>query len=82
VLADCEPRPVELTLMEASPSRFGGQPGRPAFSLIFRSAPAALLIAGSYAMRADNFGPALVYISEIGPPAGSPPGHYYQAIFN
>jgi hypothetical protein len=82
LLADCEPRPAELILVEASAARFGGQPDRPPFTLIFRSSPAAFLVSGSYAMRAGEFGPALIYISEIAPPAGSPPGHYYQAVFN
>jgi len=81
-VADCAPRPVELTLVEASPDRHGGLPDRPPFILVFRSAPDALLVSGSYAMRAEGFGPDLIYISEMAPPAGAAEGRYYQAVFN
>lgn len=79
---DCDPRPAELTLIEASPGRHQGDPRRPSFILIFRSSPATLLVSGSYAMRAEGLEPAVVYISQIAPPAAAPEAHYYQAVFN
>jgi hypothetical protein len=82
LLADCDPRPAELILVEASPLRHQGFADRASFILIFRSAPEVLLVAGGYNMRAPGFGPLNIHILQIAPPAGSPDGHYYQAIFN
>lgn len=80
--ADCDPRPAELILVEASPLRHRGFGDRPPFILIFRSSPAVLLVSGSYALRAEGFGPAIVDILQIAPPSGATDGHYYQAVFN
>jgi len=79
---DCAPRSVELMLVEASPLRHGGQGQRPPFILIFTSTPAVLLMAGTYVMRGDGFGPASIYISPISAPGGSDAAHHYQAVFN
>ena len=82
MIADCDPRPAELTLVEASPLRHQDPHDRTPFILIFRSSPEVLLVAGSYKMRTAGFGPAAIHIMQIAPPAGSQGGHYYQAIFN
>jgi len=81
-VADCTPRTVAVTLIEAVPLRFPSVTDRPPFSLLFRSAPNALLMSGSYALRCEGFGPDLVHLSPISPPPQSEPGYYYQAIFN
>ncbi|WP_380816360.1 DUF6916 family protein [Sphingomonas hylomeconis] len=80
--ADCDPRPVDLDLVEATPLRSTGQEHRPPFTLIFSSPPAILLLAGSYTMRGAGLEPAPIYISPIAAPMGSRAGHYYQAVFN
>ena len=79
---DCAPNVVPLTLVEASPSRHPGLDDRPPFALIFRSAPNAFLVAGTYAMQCSGFGPALIDIAPIAAIPGATPGHYYQAVFN
>jgi hypothetical protein len=82
-LADCNPRPAELELVEARPVRLSGAVPRPQFTLIFRSAPSVFLVAGIYAMRCGLFGPELIYIEPtLAPPAASDGGQYYQAAFN
>jgi hypothetical protein len=80
--ADCAPRAVPMVLIEASPSRHPGLDDRRPFTLIFRSAPNAFLVAGTYAMRRNGFGPALINIAPIAPTPGAAPGRYYQAVFN
>ena len=82
LVADCDPRAAELTLVEASPLRHGIEGNRPPFILIFRSSPDVLLVAGSYTIRAEEFDPAIIEIAQISPPPASSEGHYYQAIFN
>lgn len=82
LLADCNPRPAELTLVEASPLRHQFDRTRLSFIAIFRSSCDILLMSGNYVMRAAGFGPAVIYISQISAPQGAPDGHYYQAIFN
>ncbi len=80
--ADCEPRSVALELVEASPLRNHAKLDRPPFILVFRSAPDAILTAGSYVMRGKGFGPDVIHISQIAAPRNGSPGHYYQAVFN
>jgi hypothetical protein len=83
ILADCQPRPVELVLVEASPLKQRGVIERLPFILIFRSDPKAQLVEGAYKLRCGEFGPELVHIIPIGPQIGNGiPGNYYQAIFN
>lgn len=82
ILADCTPTPVSLTLIEAVSSRHPGNTDRPSFSLLFRSAPDALLVSGAYAIRCGNFGPEVIHLSPTLQPRGAEPGYYYQAIFN
>lgn len=79
-LADCDPRPAELKLMEARPVRLTGDIPIPQFILIFRSAPAVLLVSGIYTMRCGLFGPEMIYIAPtLGAKDG---GQYYQAVFS
>lgn len=80
--AECEPRPVPLWLLEASPMTNHARLDRPPFVLVFRSAPEALLTSGTYIMRGDGFGPDLIDIIQIVRPATGAPGNYYQAVFN
>lgn len=80
--ADCDPRSVPLELVEATPLRNHAKLDRPPFLLIFRSAPDAVLMSGSYVMRGQGFGPDVIDISQIAPPRTRGPGHYYQAVFN
>ena len=82
-LADCDPKPVPLQLVEARPVRMTGSIIRPQFTLIFRSAPSALLVAGIYTMRCGLFGPEMIYIAPTMAPIGVvEAGHYYQAAFS
>lgn len=82
LVAECDPGSVELELVEASPLVNHAKLDRPPFILIFRSAPAAQLMEGSYVMRGKGFGPDLIYIAQTVTPNTAPPGHYYQAVFN
>jgi hypothetical protein len=81
-LADCNPRPAELELVEARPIRLSVALPRPQFTLIFRSASSVSLVAGTYTMRCGPFGPELIYIAPTLPPPGASDGdHFYQAAF-
>lgn len=80
--AECEPRSVALTLLEAVPIQHRALEGRPPFSLMFRSGPDVLLVPGSYVFRCGTFGPDLIHISPVLPRPGSVPGHHYQAVFD
>lgn len=80
--AECDPQPVPLELVEASPLANHARLDRPPFILIFRSAPDAVLTAGSYVMRGEGFGPDLIDIAQTVTPNTAAPGHYYQAVFN
>ncbi len=83
LLADCQPRPAELTLVEASPLNQRAVTERLPFILVFRSKPEVQLVESSYTLRCGEFGPELVYIIPMGPQIGdSTPGNYYQAVFN
>jgi hypothetical protein len=82
-IADCDPKPAELELVEARPIRMSGAILRPQFVLIFRSASSVFLVAGIYALRCGLFGPELIYIEPtLPPPAAAGEGRYYQAAFN
>jgi hypothetical protein len=81
-LADCDPRPAELKLVEVSPLKTYGSGGRQPFILVFHTPPEKLLLSGSYMMRCGSFGPEAIYISDMIPPPDSEAGYYYQAIFN
>jgi len=82
LLADCNPKPAELKLVEMRPLTNRGLVERPPFELVFRSAPEILLITGIYAMRCGDWGPDLIYIEQIAALGFKEPGHYYQAVFN
>lgn len=83
-LADCDPKPVALTLIEVRPGRQTPGIARQAFRLLFRSGPDALLVAGMYAMKSDGFGPDIIYIERTNAPIGPEgvDGYHYQAVFN
>jgi len=81
-LADCDPKPAPLELVEARPILMTGSIIRPQFTLVFRSAPSTLLIAGIYTMRCGLFGPEMIYIAPTFAPPGALPGQYYQAAFS
>ncbi|WP_010185614.1 DUF6916 family protein [Sphingomonas sp. PAMC 26605] len=80
--ADCDPRPVALELVSATPLVNHAKLDRPPFILILRSEPSALLTSASYVLRAKGFGPDVVDIIQIARPAKGEAGHYYQAVFN
>lgn len=82
LLADCDPEPVALHLVEATPLRFGGTAERDPYILVFRTGPTQMLIDGAYTMRSANFAPASIFISSMAPPQGAEAGYYYQAVFN
>jgi hypothetical protein len=82
LLADCNPKPAELKLVQARPLTNHGLAPRPPFILILRSTPEILLVAGTYAMRCGEWGPDLIYIEQIASLGFTEPGHFYQAIFN
>lgn len=79
---DCEPRNVDITLVEATALRDHGVTLRPPFILIFHSDPMVQLTSGIYALRGENFGPDLVYLESVVRPHDAVPGNYYQAVFN
>lgn len=81
-LADCEPEPVKIRLLEATASRPNDMASRPPFVLVFYTPPTARLLDGGYVLRCGQFGPDLVHINSLMPPANAEPGFYYQAIFN
>lgn len=80
--ADCDPRPVDLELVSATPLVNHARLERPPFTLILRSMPNAMLTSGSYVLQGKGFGPDVIDIIQIAPPASGAPGHYYQAVFN
>lgn len=80
--ADCNPEPVKIKLIEASPLRHNEALDRPPFMLIFHSAPEVQLLDGGYVLRCGQFGPDIVHISSMIAPFKAEPGFYYQAIFN
>ncbi len=81
-VADCTPKNVDLTLVEAYPLKDRGVTERPPFMLIFHTDRMTLLIGGIYTLRSGRFGPAAVYLEPIASPPGSQPGYFYQAVFN
>jgi hypothetical protein len=82
LLADCNPKPVELKLTEARPSPNYGPVERHPFILIFRTPPEIVLVAGIYAMRCGEWGPDLIYIEEMAASDLTDKRHFYQAVFN
>lgn len=80
--ADCEPRSVDLELVEASALRPNALSARPPFILVFRSGVDAMLADGGYILRCGGWGPDIIYLLSLTPPADAPPGFYYQAVFN
>ena len=81
-VANCNPRPVELTLVEATPLRGSDAVERPPFILIFHSNPDTVLVGGTYELACGGFGPDLITIHDMIPPAKAQAGYYYQAVFN
>ena len=82
LLADCNPKPVEITLTSAVPLTNHARIERPPFILVFRTPPEIVLVAGIYAMKCGEWGPDLIYIEEMAPPDITDKGHFYQAVFN
>ncbi len=82
LMADCDPRPVALHLVEATPLANHARLDRLPFILIFRSAPEAMLTPGAYVLRGEGFGPDRIDIGQIPRPLSGEPGQYYQAVFN
>jgi len=82
LLADCNPQPVELKLVEAAPLPNHAKIERHPFILVFRTPYEIQLIAGIYAMKCGEWGPDLIYIEEMVPPDPKDNGHFYQAVFN
>lgn len=82
-LADCDPKPAALILVDVQPGRQTPGVARQAFRLLFRSAPDAVLVPGMYVMKSDGFGPDIIYIERTQAPSEDfAEGHYYQAVFN
>ncbi len=79
---DCEPDNVDITLISATALTNHRPLLRPPFVLMFHSDTMVQLGTGIYAMRCGSFGPDLVYIEQTMQPPDSPPGNYYQAVFN
>jgi hypothetical protein len=82
LLADCNPKPVELKLVSAEPLRHLAPVERAPFILIFRTPPEVLLVTGIYAMRCGEWGPDLIYIERTMAPDPKDDGCFYQAVFN
>lgn len=82
MLADCDPEPVKIRLLSATPLADHFKGDRPPFVLTFFSPPHAQLLEGGYVLRCGQFGPDIVYISSLIPPHGGEAGFYYQAVFN
>jgi hypothetical protein len=81
-VANCDPAEVEITLFDASPLKDHGIADRPPFLLIFHTPPEIRLLDGTYVLKCGKWGPDMVSMSSLIPPANSPPGFYYQAVFN
>jgi hypothetical protein len=82
-LLDATPDEITITLTEAYPLRPNAIADRPPFMLIFRSAADIVLLTGLYVMKAKNFGPDLIHISQTMAPPGDKSGcNFYQATFN
>lgn len=79
---ECTPGNVELTLVEAYPRKDHAGLERPPFTLIFHSDPMIVLTEGLYVVGSEAFGSATIGLLSTGAAPGSPPGHYYQAVFN
>jgi hypothetical protein len=82
LLADCNPNPVELQLVEAKPLPNLSGVERHPFLLMFRTPPEILLVTGIYAMKCGEWGPDLIYIERTMSPNPKDPGYFYQAVFN
>ena len=82
LLANCNPQPVEIKLVEAAPLPNLAKLERHPFILIFHTPPEIQLLAGVYAMKCGEWGPDLIYIEEMVAPDLKQPGHFYQAVFN
>lgn len=80
--AHCDPQPISIELIEASPLPPNPVTDRPPFILIFHTPPEAMLIEGNYTLKCGNWGPDIIYLNPITAPARSAAGFYYQAIFN
>jgi hypothetical protein len=80
--ADCEPKSVEITLVEAYALPANPAAPRPPFMLIFHTPPEYMLGDGSYVLRCRNWGPDQISIWSSIPPVQAEPGFYYQAVFN
>ncbi len=81
-IADCTPAEVEISLVDASPLKDHGITDRPPFLLVFHTPPEIQLLDGSYLLKCGKWGPDRISIWSLIPPPNSPPGYYYQAVFN
>jgi hypothetical protein len=80
--AECEPKSVDIRLVEAYPLHDSPMASRPPFMLIFHTPIEVLLVDGSYILRCGHWGPDRISIGcAMATPDGEP-GHYYQAVFN
>jgi hypothetical protein len=80
--AECDPKSVDITLVEAYALRDSGAALRPPFMLIFHTPPEYMLGDGIYIMRCGKWGPDQISIGSALPPTQAMPGFYYQAVFN
>ena len=81
-IAECDPAPVGIDLIEALPLRNRAKLERPPFVLVFRSTPEVKLIEGGYILRCGEWGPGLIHMAPAQPPLGGEAGNYYHAVFN
>ncbi len=80
--ADCEPKAVEITLVEAYPLRQSRMDLRPPFMLIFHTPVEVFLVEGTYTLRCGRWGPDRISIWHTMTPPDGESGQYYQAVFN
>jgi hypothetical protein len=81
-VAECDPAPVGIELIEAMPLRNSAGLQRPPFVLTFRTTVAVKLIEGSYVLRCGDWGPGMIHMVPAQPPMGGQAGNYYTALFN
>lgn len=80
--ANCDPKPVGIRLVSATPLTNSAGAARDPFILIFHTPPETMLVAGAYDLERSGFARAQVQIHEMLPPQDAQPGYYYQAVFN
>ena len=81
-VANCDPEPVKIKLVDVKPLTPSGLDIRPPFIMIFHTPPNAYLVGGHYVMRCGQFGPEVIHIASMIAPPNAEPGYYYQSVFN